>query len=126
MSEGARSPEQLDPATRRSPSCAPDGSARDFARDEHGAILVLGIFMAACVVGMLWYLAGLGMTVLHRERLQEASDAVGFSAAVLHARGMNLLVLINLIMACVLGVRVAMKVVQAAAATIGVIAAFRG
>jgi hypothetical protein len=85
---------------------------------------VLGIFMAACVVGMLWYLAGLGMTVLHRERLQEASDAVGFSAAVLHARGMNLLVLINLIMACVLGVRVAMKVVQAAAATIGVIALF--
>lgn len=92
--------------------------------DERGAILVLGIFMAACMVGMLWYLAGLGTTVLYRERLQEAADAVGFSAAVLHARGMNLLVLINLIMACVLGVRVAMKVVQAAAATIGVIAFF--
>jgi hypothetical protein len=96
----------------------------DLARNERGAVLVLGIFMAACLVGMLWYLAGLGMTVLYRERLQEASDAVGFSAAVLHARGMNLLVLINLIMACVLGVRVAMKVVQAAAATIGVIALF--
>jgi hypothetical protein len=92
--------------------------------DERGAVLVLGIFMAACMVGMLWYLAGLGMTVLYRERLQETADAVGFSAAVLHARGMNLLVLINLIMACVLGVRVAMKVVQAAAATIGVIALF--
>ena len=42
--------------------------------------------------------------------MQEAADATAFSAAVLHARGMNLLVMINLIMACVLAVRVALKV----------------
>jgi hypothetical protein len=78
--------------------------------DERGAILVMGIFMCACLVGILWYLAGIGDAIVYRERMQEAADATAFSAAVLHARGMNLLVMINLIMACVLAVRVALKV----------------
>lgn len=80
--------------------------------DDRGAIMVMGIFMCTCLVGALWYLAAVGDSILYRERLQEASDAVVFSDAVLHARGMNLIVLINLIMACVLGVRVALKIAQ--------------
>ena len=91
--------------------------------DERGAVLVLGVFMAACVAGMLWYLAGIGDAILYRQRLQEASDAAAFSAAVLHARGMNLIVMLNLIMACVLGVRVAMRAVQAGLVIIGTIVA---
>lgn len=83
-------------------------------RDERGAVLVLGVFMAACLVGMLWYLAGIGDAIIQRQRLQEAADAAAFSSAVLHARGMNLLVLVNLIMACVLGVRVTLKAVEVA------------
>ena len=65
------------------------------ASDERGAIMVLGIFMCTCLVGILWYLAGIGDAIIYRERMQEASDAVAFSAAVIHARGMNLIVLIN-------------------------------
>ncbi len=84
------------------------------AKDERGAVMVLGVFMCAASVGLLWYLAGIGDALLYRERLQEASDAAAFSSAVLHARGMNLLVLINLIMACILGVRVTLKAVQLA------------
>ncbi|HVH42029.1 MAG TPA: hypothetical protein VM925_06785 [Labilithrix sp.] len=80
--------------------------------DERGAIMVLGIFMCTCLVGALWYLAGIGDAILLRERAQEAADAVAFSDAALHARGMNLIVLINLVMACVLGVRVALKIAQ--------------
>jgi hypothetical protein len=71
--------------------------------------MVMGIFMCSCLVGALWYLAGIGDAILYRERLQEAADAVAFSDAALHARGMNLLVLINLIMACILGIRVALR-----------------
>lgn len=83
------------------------------ARDERGAVLVLGVFMCACMVGALWYLAGIGDALIYRERLQEGTDAVAFSAAALHARGMNLIVLLNLVMACILAVRVTLKAVQA-------------
>jgi hypothetical protein len=44
--------------------------------------------------------------------MQEAADATAYSGAVLHARGMNLIVMINLIMAMVLAIRVALKVLQ--------------
>jgi len=83
---------------------------RGVCADERGAILVMGIFMCACMVGILWYLAGIGDAIVYRERMGEAADATAFTAAVLHARGMNLLVMINLIMACILAVRVALKV----------------
>jgi hypothetical protein len=81
-------------------------------RDERGAVLVLGVFMGACMVGLLWYLAGIGDAIIQRERLQEAADAAAFSSAALHARGMNLVVLVNLIMACILGVRVTLKALE--------------
>lgn len=87
-------------------------SQRSVRRDERGAVLVLGVFMGACMVGLLWYLAGIGDAILHRERLQEAADAAAFSSAALHARGMNMVVLVNLIMACILGVRVTLKAVE--------------
>lgn len=89
--------------------------------DDHGAIMVMGIFMCTCLVGALWYLAAIGDSILYRERLQEASDAVVFSDVVLQARGMNLIVLINLLMACVLGVRVALKVAQLVCAIAGAV-----
>jgi hypothetical protein len=92
--------------------------------DERGAVLVLGVFMAACVAGMLWYLAGIGDAIIYRQRMQEASDAAAFSAAVLHARGMNLIVLLNLIMACVLGVRVTLRAIAAGLVVAGTIVAF--
>jgi hypothetical protein len=82
---------------------------RSFVTDDRGAVMVMGIFMCSCLVGALWYLAGIGDAIIYRERLQEAADAVAFSEAALHARGMNLLVLINLIMAVVLGIRVALR-----------------
>jgi hypothetical protein len=89
----------------------PEGPlGRGVCGDERGAIIVMGIFMCACLVGILWYLAGIGDAIIFRERMQEGADATAFTAAVLHARGMNLLVMINLIMACILAVRVALRV----------------
>lgn len=82
------------------------------ARDERGAVLLMGVFMCSALVGMLWYVAGIGDAIVYRERLQEAADAAAFSTAVLNARAMNIVVMINLIMACVLGVRVVLKALQ--------------
>src|SRR5690606_37659827 len=90
-------------------------------QDDGGAIVVMGIFMCTGVVGMLWYLAGIGDAIQFRERLQGSADAVAFSSAVLHARGMNLIVMLNMIMACVLAIRVIMKMIIAALVIVGAI-----
>ncbi|HEX7478384.1 MAG TPA: Tad domain-containing protein [Polyangiales bacterium] len=83
--------------------------------DDHGAIAVIALLMAVFLVGALYYVVGLGHAALLRERLQDAADAGAFSTAVVQARGMNLLVLINLVMSALLAVLVALKLVQALA-----------
>lgn len=92
---------------------------RGLHRDDRGAVLVVGLFMCTCMVGALWYLAGIGDAIVYRERLQETADAVAFSGAALNARGMNLIVLINLIMALILAIRLILKAIQAALWLVG-------
>lgn len=112
-----RSRTELAPAVRASVPGEPTGErvpraeSSGLAKDDQGAILVLGIFMCVGLAGMLWYLAGIGDAIIYRQRMQEAADATAYSGAVLLARGMNLIVFLNLIMACILAVRVALKVI---------------
>lgn len=80
--------------------------------DQRGAVMVVGVFMAAFLVGSLWYIIGIGDAILYRERMQDGADAVAFAAAVYHARGMNIIAMINIIMAAILAVLVAFKLVQ--------------
>ena len=68
------------------------------ARDERGAIMVLGLFLALAAVAALWSVIGIGDAVLARERSQDAADSVAYASAVMHARGMNFIALINLVM----------------------------
>jgi hypothetical protein len=82
------------------------------AREDRGAILVVAVFMAAFLVGALWYVIGIGDTILYRERMQDGADAVAYAAAVYHARGMNIIAMINIIMAGILAVLVALKLLQ--------------
>ena len=84
---------------------------RDLVHDQWGATMVMGVFIAALLVGMIYYVWGIGDAIMHRERMQDASDTAAFSAAVIHARGMNMLALLNMIMA-------ALAVVAATMATI--------
>ncbi len=81
--------------------------------DDRCAIMVMGIFMCVILVGGLWYIAGIGDALIFRERMQEAADSVAFSAAVIQARGMNIIVMINLIMAAILAIRVVVNMVKA-------------
>ncbi|MCA9594451.1 MAG: hypothetical protein KC776_14100 [Myxococcales bacterium] len=84
---------------------------KSLVQEERGAIMVAGAFMAFFLAGALFYLIGTGNAIMYRERVQDASDAIAFSAAGVHARGMNMIVLINLIMAAILAVLVALRMI---------------
>ncbi|HTV18062.1 MAG TPA: hypothetical protein VMG12_05310 [Polyangiaceae bacterium] len=75
-------------------------------RDESGGLLLVGILMGALLVGGLWYLASIGDAILWREQAQDAADAAAFENAVWNARGMNVLVLLNMLMALVMAILV--------------------
>jgi hypothetical protein len=81
-------------------------------RNQQGAIVLLGLFIAIALVGLLFYLVGIGQAVFQRERMQDAADAVALATAIGHARGMNLLVFINLVMAALVAIVLALKVVE--------------
>ncbi len=98
-------------STRNSQQSAME-QARAIVDDRRGAIMVVAVFMAAFLVGALWYIIGIGDTILYRERMQDGADAVAYAAAVYHARGMNLIAMINIIMAGLLAVLIAMKLIQ--------------
>lgn len=87
-------------------------SAHRLRRSEDGAVMVLGVVMAVFLVAMLYYVVGIGQAIYARETLQDAADAGAFAAAAVHARGMNILVLINMIMAALMAVLVGLRLVQ--------------
>jgi hypothetical protein len=76
----------------------------DLLTDDRGAVMVIGVFMAMLVTGFLYYIIGIGNTIIYRERMQDAADVVAFGAAVTYAKGMNLVALINQIMALLVAI----------------------
>jgi hypothetical protein len=68
------------------------------ARDEGGAIMVVGLFMALALIAVAWIVIGIGDAVIARDRTQEAADAAVYTNAVIHARGMNLISFLNVVM----------------------------
>jgi hypothetical protein len=88
------------------------GAARRLVDDRRGAVLLIAVFMSAFLVGCLWYIIGIGDAAVYRQYMQDGADAVAFGSAVYHARGMNIIALINLVMAAVLSVLVAFKMAQ--------------
>jgi hypothetical protein len=67
------------------------------ASDQRGAVMLIGLLLALAVVGTLWCLIGIGDAILAREVSQEAVDSAAFTNAVIHARGMNFIAFINII-----------------------------
>ncbi len=82
------------------------------AADTRGAAMVFGLFFAVFLLAMLWYLVGIADALHYRQHVQDAADAGAFSAAVVNARGMNLLALINMTMAAVLSVLVGLRLTE--------------
>src|SRR5260370_42411244 len=79
---------------------------RALGRDTRGAVYVLGIAMAAFLALFLWHIMSVPDALVYRERMQDAADSVAFESAVMHARTMNLLAAINIIMSAVLSILV--------------------
>jgi len=67
-------------------------------RDERGAVMVLGLFLALAAVAVIGALIGIGDAIIARDRAQEATDSAVFTNAVIHARGMNAIALINIVL----------------------------
>lgn len=85
---------------------------RSLRDDQRGAIMVVGVFMAIVMGAGIFYIIGTGEAIIYRQRVQDGADAVAFTAAAIHAKGMNIIVLLNLIMAALVTVLVAMKVID--------------
>jgi hypothetical protein len=91
------------------PSSAP---AISFGLDSRGAILVPAIVMGALLTGMLFYVAAAGDAIIFRTQLQDAADTTAFTSAVWHAKGMNIIAVINILMALLLCVIVLFHVLE--------------
>lgn len=85
---------------------------RSLLTDERGVVLLMGVFFGVLLAALLDYVIGTGAVLRDREGLQDAADAAAFGAAILHARGMNLIALVNLVMAALVAVLVACRVIQ--------------
>jgi hypothetical protein len=81
-------------------------------RDQRGAVLVMGVFATAMLIGMLYYLFGTADAIRYREHMQDSADAGAWSMAVMGARGMNLVALLNMAklsaVACLIGLAAAL------------------
>ena len=81
---------------------------RPLPSDQRGAVLVIGVFMAVMMVGLLYHVVSVGESIIYKEYLQDAADASAFHAAVIHARSMNTIGLMNLIQLVLYGVLMAL------------------
>jgi hypothetical protein len=71
---------------------------RNLVADNRGAVMLTGLVMSCVLIGALWFIIGIGDTIVFRDTMQEAADHGAFSAAALNAKGMNFIALLNLVM----------------------------
>ena len=69
--------------------------------DERGAMMLMSVFMALIAVAMLYYVAAVGESVAFRERVQDGADSTAYVGAVVMARSMNIVVIMNLAIASI-------------------------
>jgi hypothetical protein len=98
--------------------------------DKRGAIAIIGIAAGAVLVLGLWHMVDVGNAIILRNKAQNAADAAAIDNAVWHARGMNVMVGLNLIMALVMSILVAWRVLELllmfALVVVGIACAFTG
>jgi hypothetical protein len=87
-------------------------SHRRLSGDDRGAITLLALFFSIFALALLYSLISAAEASFFREHMQDAADAVALSSAVMHARSMNCIVLVNILMAALLAVLVSIKLIQ--------------
>jgi hypothetical protein len=98
-------------------------SAARLAADSRGAILVLGILLGAMLVSVLFHIASVGQAILWREGAQDAADAVAYEAALWNARGMNVIVALNIFLALLIAILMFWRLVLIVVTTMLVLSA---
>src|SRR5215475_8352021 len=86
-----------------------------FARlhdDQRGNVIVLYIAAALLLVGMLWAIIGTGARMVQKETIQSSADAAAFSAAVIKAKGLNIISFCNLVMAMLMAVVMLLRAIK--------------
>jgi hypothetical protein len=86
---------------------------QSFMPDQRGAVLVLGLMFGVFLVGALFHLASVAHAITWRELLQDAGDSVAYESAVWNAKGMNIIVGLNILIAMVMAVLIAWRLVLA-------------
>ncbi|HET9953494.1 MAG TPA: hypothetical protein VFQ61_03265 [Polyangiaceae bacterium] len=85
----------MTPPSLRKPVVA----ARRVLRSEtQGDILILGIILGGILASAIYAFVGLSSTLAAREASQNAADAAAFENAIWHARSMNLMASLNVLM----------------------------
>ncbi len=83
-------------------------------RDESGAFLILYIAAALLLVALIYAIIGTGQRVVQKELIQSSADAAAFSAAVIKAKGLNVIAFCNLIMALLLAIIMLLRLIKGA------------
>jgi hypothetical protein len=83
-------------------------------RDEGGNVIVLYVAASLLLVGMLWAIIGTGARVVQKETIQSSADAAAFSAAVIRAKGLNIIAFCNLVMALLLSILMLLRLIKGA------------
>lgn len=81
-------------------------------QDQRGAVMLTGLFMSCFLIGSLWFVIGIGDTVVFRDRMQEAADHGAFTSAALHAKGMNFISACNLILLALVAVHIILGIIH--------------
>ncbi|MBN2527235.1 MAG: hypothetical protein JXR76_12645 [Deltaproteobacteria bacterium] len=85
---------------------------QSIAKNSDGAVMVMALFMGIFLCALLYHLVGVGEAATEAIMAQDATDSFTFTAAAAKARGMNTIALINEIMALILAVLVALRLVE--------------
>lgn len=87
---------------------------RRLHRDEGGNVIVLYVAGSLLLVGMIWAVIGTGARMVQKETIQSSADAAAFSAAVIKAKGLNIIAFCNLVMALLLAIIMLLRLIKGA------------
>ncbi len=79
--------------------------------DNRGAVAVMGIMIGAVLAAVLFHVMNCGFGILWREQAQDAADATAYEAALWNARGMNIVVALNIFIALVMAVLICWRII---------------
>jgi hypothetical protein len=83
----------------------------DLSRETRGAISIIGLAAGCFLVGSMWWTVGIGRAVMLHDKLQETADAMAAAGSTVHARGMNLISTINLVMLALVAIFIIMSII---------------